>query len=352
MPVAFAALAALFTALLVGCASPAPPAPPPVVARPEAPRAAAPAAAPFAEAGGEELARNARMAVYLPREGDSWRGIAQRFLGDGTLAWTLADTNAAPLPGQSVVVPLAPRNPAGVSAEQYQTVPILCYHRFGSPASKMTIAPQAFAAQLEWLARNGYRVIRLADLQGFLQGRQALPPRSVVITIDDGYESVHRHAYPLLKKHGFPATIFVYTDFIGVGDGLSWPQLQEMQRSGLVDVQSHSKTHRNLVERGAQESDARYRQAIDNEMRVPRELLAKRLEGSTIKHIAWPFGDANAVVLDSATRHGFELGATVSPGGNAFFSQPLLLKRTMIFGDLDLEGFKARLQTSRAWAAP
>lgn len=292
------------------------------------------------------------MAVYRAREGDSWRGIAQRFLGDGGLAWTFGEATPAPLPGQAVIVPLTPRNPVGVDAEQYQTVTILCYHRFGSPASKMTITPQSFAAQLDWLARNGYRVIRLAELQGFLQARRPLPPRSVVITIDDGYESVHRHAFPLLKKHGFPATVFVYTDFIGVGDGMNWAQLQEMQRSGLVDVQSHSKSHRNLVERAANETDARYRQAIDNEMRVPRELLARRIEGSTIKHIAWPFGDANAVVLDSAARHGFELGATVAPGGNAFFAQPLLLKRTMIFGDLDLEGFKTRLQTSRAWAAP
>lgn len=351
MAAAQAALAGLSAALLLGCASPTPP--PPLVVAPEPPPVAAPPPAPaFFEAGGEELARNTRMAVYLAREGDSWRGIAQRFLGDGSLAWTLGDGAVAPRPGQAVLVPLAPRNPTGIAADHYQTVPILCYHRFGSPTSKMTISPQTFGAQLEWLAKNGYRVIRLAELQGFLQGRQPLPPRSVVITIDDGYESVHRHAFPLLKKYGFPATVFVYTDFIGVGDGLSWPQLQEMQRSGLVDIQSHSKTHRNLVERGAQEGDARYRQAIENEMRVPRELLARRLEGSNIKHIAWPFGDANAIVLDSAARHGFELGATVSPGGNAFFSQPLMLKRTMIFGDLDLEGFKARLQTSRAWAAP
>ena len=59
----------------------------------------------------------------------------------------------------------------------------------------------------------------------------------MVITIDDGYESTYRHAFPILKRHGFPATVFVYTDFLGGGDALTWPQLQEMSASGLIDVQ-------------------------------------------------------------------------------------------------------------------
>ena len=271
--------------------------------------------------------------------------------------WSIAEANrvadmAPPAPGVAVLVPLVPRNPAGIHPEWFQTVPILCYHRFGPVATKMTITPQAFAQQLEHLAKNGWRVIPLAELRGFLDARKPLPPRTVVITMDDGYESVHRHAFPLLKKHGFPATLFVYTDFIGAPDALSWSQLQEMQRSGLVDVQSHSKSHRNLIERSAAETDARYRLAIDAEMRVPRELLARRIEGTTVQHIAWPFGDANATVLEAAARNGFELGATVMPGGNAFYAQPLMLRRTMIFGDMDLDAFRARLQTIRSWGSP
>jgi peptidoglycan/xylan/chitin deacetylase (PgdA/CDA1 family) len=100
----------------------------------------------------------------------------------------------------------------------------------------MSVSSENFAAQLDWLARNDYRVIPLSQLLGFLQGKEALPKRSVVITMDDGYDSVHRHALPLLRKHGFPATLFVYTDFIGAGDGLSWNQLAELQASGLVDI--------------------------------------------------------------------------------------------------------------------
>ena len=353
----------LILAGIVACSTPELTAPPQVVA-PAVP--AVPFGAPsaplerYVQANGAVLGRNQRLLIYEAAAGDRLAGIATRFLGDAALGWTVAEANAIgvgadsseTLAGRVLIVPLQPRNAVGVSAEQYQTVPILCYHRFGSPSSKMIISPASFAAQLDWLARNHFQVLRLADLAGFLAGHKPLPPRSVVITIDDGYESVYRHAYPLLKKYGFPATLFVYTDFIGAGDAISWAQMQEMSRSGLVDVQSHSKSHRNLIERGAQESEARYRQNIDIEMRQPRELIAKRLDGRALRHIAYPYGDANVPVLEAATRAGFELGVTVIPGGNAFFAQPMMLRRTMIFGDLDLEGFKARLQTSRVYAAP
>ena len=213
----------------------------------------------------------------------------------------------------------------------------------------MSVSPDNFAAQLDWLARNDYRVIRLSQLAGFLQGREALPKRAVVITIDDGYESVFRHALPALRKHGFPATLFAYSDFVGAGDALSWPQLKELLGSGLIDVQAHSKSHRNLIERAAGEDDNRYRSNVEAEVKVPREVLEKRL-AHVVNQFAYPYGDANELVLEMLGRQRYELAVTVNPGGNAFFAQPLMLRRTMIFGDHDLEAFKARLQTSRAVA--
>jgi peptidoglycan/xylan/chitin deacetylase (PgdA/CDA1 family) len=176
----------------------------------------------------------------------------------------------------------------------------------------------------------------------------------VVITIDDGYDSVYRHAYPALKKHGFSATLFVYTDFVGARDGLSWAQLQEMAASGAIDIQAHSKSHRNLIERSAGETEASYRQSIETEVRQPRQVLERRLAaaGVQVRHFAFPFGDANELVLESMERNEYSLGVTVNPGGNPFFAQPQMLRRTMIFGDHDLEDFKARLQTRRSFARP
>jgi peptidoglycan/xylan/chitin deacetylase (PgdA/CDA1 family) len=123
--------------------------------------------------------------------------------------------------------------------------------------------------------------------------------------------------------------------------------LQEMARSGLVDIQAHSKTHRNLTDRGAKENDTVYRQNIDAELRAPRQALERKLAplGLRVRYFAYPYGNANEWVLDAMRRNDYEFGATVYPGGNPFFAHPLMLRRTMIFGDHSLDDFKARLQT-------
>jgi peptidoglycan/xylan/chitin deacetylase (PgdA/CDA1 family) len=211
----------------------------------------------------------------------------------------------------------------------------------------MTVSATDFAAQLDWLTRNDFHILRLSQLQAWLEGKQPLPQRSVIITADDGYASFYRIAYPLLKKYGAPATLFVYTDFVGAADAADWPQLQEMVNSGLVSVQAHSRTHRNLIERINGESDERYQQALISETRPPRDMLERKL-GSSQPHFAYPYGDANDSVIDVLTKQGVQLGLTVIPGGNGFFAQPLMLKRTMIFGDTSLEEFKARLQIARS----
>lgn len=320
---------------------------------PGAEREALPAARPARATAGEVLGRSDRFVVYQPGTDDTLKSIAARFLGSEERYWVIGDFNGVSRaqPGQPLVVPLVTLNPTGVHADQYQTVPILCYHRFAAIGGKMAVSPTTFAAQLDWLARNDYHVIRLSQLLGYLEGRQALPKRSVVITIDDGYESVHRHALPLLRRHGFPATLFVYTDFIGAGDALSWAQLQELAASGLVDIQAHSKTHRNLIERAPNETEAQYRLGLEAEAKAPREILERRLPVQ-VRHYAFPYGDANEAVLDVLARQHYQLAVTVNPGGNAFFSQPLMLRRTMIFGDSDLESFKSKLQISRGIAVP
>jgi len=335
-------LASLMT-VVAGCSSPG-------IMPPPAPSTASSSSPP---ATGQVLGQSDRFAIYQPNPEDTLRSIAARFLGSEERYWVIGDFNSISRveAGQPVVVPLKTLNPTGIHADQYQTVPILCYHRFGNSGGKMVVSPTRFAQQLDWLARNDYHVIPLAQLVGYLEGKQSLPRRSVVITIDDGYESVYRYALPLLRKHGFPATLFVYTDFIGAGDALSWQQLQELAASGVVDIQAHSKSHRNLIERTASESDAQYRQDIEAEARAPRDIMERRLQVQ-VRHYAFPFGDANELVLDVLNRQQYQLAVTVNPGGNAFFAQPLMLRRTMIFGDHDLEAFKSRLQISRAMRAP
>lgn len=294
------------------------------------------------------LGHGDRFVLYVPQAGETFAAIARRFLGDEAAAWRIADFNgmSQAQPGRPIAVPLKPINPTGVASDGYQTVPILCYHRFGPGGGKMVVASEVFATQMDYLARNGYRVIRLAELEEFLQGRRQLPRRAVVITIDDGYAGTYHVALPILKKHGFPATVFLYSDFVGSRDALTWQQMKELVESGLIDIQAHSKTHANLSLRLAGESDERYRERIDGELRAPQKMLRSRL-GAEVASFAYPYGDTNDIVMERLVRADYKLAVTVNPGGNPFFAQPLLLRRTMIFGDQDLETFKSRLQVFR-----
>ncbi len=294
------------------------------------------------------IAANTRYVIYAPRPEDTLESVATRFLGSATRAWEIAEFNGitSTPTGDAIVVPLEPVNPRGVRPNGYQTIPILAYHRIGTRNSRMVLPPEKFEAQLEYLKRNDYRVIRLSDVPDFLAGKRALPARSVVITFDDGHASVYQHAFPLLMKYGYPATFFLYTDFLGAKEALSWPQIREMAATGLMDFQSHSKTHANLSVRLPGESDRDYRRRLDGEVRVASEAIRRNLQVRA-DYFAYPLGDANQAVLDSLKRGDFTLGLTVNPGGNAFFAHPFLMRRTMVFGEYDLAAFEATLQIAR-----
>src|SRR5215510_1123910 len=252
--------AGTLSALLSACATGGPmqpmpvsmtPAPPPI-ARP-APRVEEPVI----------LARTDDFVIVRARTGDSYASLAQRFLQDASLADFVADANGsgALSAGRIMIVPLKPLNASGVFADGYQTVPILCYHQFttGRSTDLMIMPRDSFIAQMEYLKKNGFNVITLSDLEGFLKASRPIPPRSVVITVDDGFRSAYDVAFPVLKSYGFRATFFIYTDFLGGGRSLTWAAINEMRASGMIDIQSHSKSHTSFSPaEGEMESNAAY----------------------------------------------------------------------------------------------
>jgi len=329
-----AALASIAIALLLhGCATP--------------PRPAEAEPAPAAKTEDSRvLARDDEYAIVVARADDTAESLAQRYLGDARKSWWISEANvdAEIRAGQVVVIPLVQRNRIGVYAEGFQTIPVLCYHRFGNRASKLTVTPAAFNAQMDYLARSGYRVLTLKELGAFIAGREPVPKKSVVITIDDGYRATYDIAFPVLKKYGFHATVFLYSDFVGAGDALNYAQMKELSASGLIEIQPHSKTHANLTLRLPDENDARYRERLRREVDVPVDVIRERLATPSYAY-AYPYGDVNDTVADLLSRKGITLGLTVTPGGNPFFAYPYMLRRSMIFGNEDLETFKAKLQT-------
>jgi peptidoglycan/xylan/chitin deacetylase (PgdA/CDA1 family) len=292
------------------------------------------------------LARDESFAIVVAAPGDDLGTLAQRFLNDRSRRWWISEFNNIDevRPGQTVVIPLKATNPTGVYANGFQTIPILCYHRFGYRSSQLAVSPAAFEAQMDYLARNGYHVIPLARLAGFLERGEPIPRKSVVLTIDDGYRSTYEVAFPVLRKYGFHATVFLYSDFVGVPDALTWPQMKELEASGLVDIQPHSKTHANLTMRLAGETDARYRDRLRAEVDTPIRLIQDRLAVPSLAY-AYPYGDVNETVVDLLKRQGVRAGVTVTPGGNGFFAYPFMLRRSMIFGGDSIDVFKSKLAT-------
>lgn len=145
--------------------------------------------------------------------------------------------------------------PDGVAREL--EVPILMYHHVAVPPKgagavrrDLSVSPTNFEAQLKYLRDAGYESITLRDLVLHLQTGYPLPPKPVIITLDDGYDDAYTGAFPLLKKYNFKATFFVITGYVDNNnpEHLTWDQVVEMSNAGM-DVESHSYDHPDLRKR-------------------------------------------------------------------------------------------------------
>jgi peptidoglycan/xylan/chitin deacetylase (PgdA/CDA1 family) len=201
---------------------------------------------------------------------------------------------------------------------------------------------------MRYLKENNYRVVTLRELYDFLQYRRSLPERSVVITIDDGYRSAYDIAYPILNEFDFKATVFIYTDYVGISEGaITWDQLREMKARGF-EVGAHTVTHCDLTKKKEGEDDQAYLERIRKELIVSKQIIDKELKQDTI-YLAYPYNNYNQRVLLIAGEAGYKLGLTVQRGGNPFFADPLTLKRDPII-KRDMETFLQRLKCFHEFA--
>ena len=272
--------------------------------------------------------------------------LAQRLLGDANKSWMIEDNNpAGPYKkGQAVIIPLKDENIGGIYDDGYQLVPILCYHRFAETCkSNLCVSKSAFAAQVAYLKNNGYHSITLSELMGFLNYDAAIPAKAVVITMDDGYQSIYEFAYPLLKQYGFTATLFIYTDFVGASkNALTWDHIREMKAGGF-EIGSHSITHADLTKKFPGEDDSAYLARITRELFQSKKIIDQELEQDT-PFFAYPYGTYNQQILDLSKQAGYKLGLTIRMGGNSFFADPLTLKRSQVLNE-DMDYFIDRIQT-------
>ena len=192
---------------------------------------------------------------------------------------------------------------------------ILIYHHFGDQRYPTTnVEMKAFRAQLAYLAEQRYHVMPLAELVQHLREKTPLPPKTVVITIDDGYRTVYSSAWPLLRQYGFPFTVFLYTEGLerGYANYLTWAQVREMQTAG-VDFQDHSYFHHRLANRPPGMDEAGWRSWIREDLSRSRAVFTARL-GQSPRFFAIPYGEYNSLVLEEAQKLGYQAILTQDGG--------------------------------------
>jgi peptidoglycan/xylan/chitin deacetylase (PgdA/CDA1 family) len=159
------------------------------------------------------------------------------------------------------------------------------------------VEPQLFEEQMKYLAANGYKTVSARQLLDFMAGDLLLPRRSLLLTFDDGYESVWTQGAPILKKYGFQATAFIIPSFLGRPKYLTWEQVKLMHQSGLFDIQSHTLTHRPMTSLETWN--------IENELRESKRLIEAFLPGHRVDHLCYPYGLGSPEAVEISRKVGY-----------------------------------------------
>lgn len=224
-------------------------------------------------------------------------------------------------------------------------VAVLTYHHLDPAESSVTITPERFKAHLEALANNGFHVISAEDFIDFLQKKKNVPSNAVVITFDDGYESVYRYAYPILKSEGMTATVFLIVSYIEDGTSrqppiLNWQQIMEMHHDGFSFYSHSYNSHESVMIKGKEssqlttklfiqsakrlETDNEYKTRVRNDLIKADDILNGKL-GNKLNLLCLPHGQYNQAVVDIANQANIPFLFT---GVEGFNSGPVkLIKR-------------------------
>ena len=183
-------------------------------------------------------------------------------------------------------------------------VDILMYHSVSDAGGPTCIAPATFAMHMRAIADAGLPVVSLDDLLEARAGRAALPPRSVIITFDDGFQDFADAAWPVMSRHGFRPIVYLPTGWVVRAEGwrgiadlprrlMSWATIRALAEDG-VEFGSHTVSHADMPAL----PDA----ALDQELTESRAMIADHL-GREVRHFAPPYGRTDARVRSRIARH-------------------------------------------------
>jgi peptidoglycan/xylan/chitin deacetylase (PgdA/CDA1 family) len=235
-------------------------------------------------------------------------------------------------------------------------IPILMYHALteGQEAGvhRVHIPVAAFEEQMNWLAQQGYRALTMSEAVESLEKGQSLPERSVVITFDDGYLSLYRHARPILAKHSFAATLFVTTDPVGrpayhelpgfeyegqpkADRPLNWQELGELAEAGWA-IEAHSCSHPHLSRLN--------QETLRHEIAGCKKIIEEHIN-RPVRYYAYPFGDYSRQTLAIIQAEGYKAACTVHVGKAPVGCDTLRLPRIEINTADNLTTFIRKVET-------
>ena len=197
-------------------------------------------------------------------------------------------------------------------------LPILNYHHVGVRVEpkghrRLWVSIERFSQHMAYLEREGYRCLTLRECLPYFSRQSPLPQPSVVLTFDDGYSDFIEHAYPILRQHGFGATIAIVTGDVGkisrwdsqwASPIMSWPDIIRLSQDG-IEVASHTVTHPRLSQLSPDEAE--------RELIMSRNTLEDKL-GASVVSLVYPYGDVNTTLEEAAKRAGYLLATSSGPG--------------------------------------
>lgn len=243
--------------------------------------------------------------------------------------------------GQAVALNNDIENSVSVKEKPIKGIPVLMYHRIEKnkdiyPAQKgkytdnMAVTKEELKEQLTYLKSQGYETITFEQLYDYLKKGTEIPQKPIIISFDDGYLSTYLSAFEVLKNIGFKGEIGVVTG-VNVMDrepGLktgslhfNWKQALIMQKSGVLDMQSHTVSHSNLATLDPK--------ALTNELSKSKNSLEKRLSKESTT-IIYPYGAYNEQVITEAKNLGYKLGVTIEEGINFDGENLMKIKRLCV----------------------
>jgi peptidoglycan/xylan/chitin deacetylase (PgdA/CDA1 family) len=206
------------------------------------------------------------------------------------------------------------------------------------------VDPEQFEQQLKYLSDSGYYSVTWEKWLQAMFTRRPLEGRPIAITFDDGYTDFYQYAWPLLKKYGFSATVFLVTDLVGKANTwdevygehiqlMDWNEIKELHDQG-IEFGSHSANHKALTSLTPDE--------IVKEGIISRSTLKQQLD-ARVDIIAYPYGDTDPVVAHLMGACGYTIGLSCRTGFSTFLDNSMDLPRIEIKGSDNLKTFVSKL---------